>query len=126
MKKMMVMIGMVLSLSSFVVAGDLDQIVGSLNSGNAAAFSNYFDNFLDIKLPEKNEIKNVGKTQATLTIKNFFSENNINGFEKTSDREMGGTMYLTGKLKGTSKTYNITLLMKDRGEKLSIISIRIN
>jgi len=123
---MMVLMGAVLSLSSFFVAGDSDKIINALNQGNAAQFSAYFDNFLDIKLPEKDEIKNVGKTQAAITIKSFFDDINVSGFEKTSQREMGGTMYLTGKLKGSSKTYNITLLMKDRGDKLSIISIRIS
>lgn len=122
----MVLIGVVLSLSSFFVAGDSDKIINALNQGNASQFSAYFDNFLDIKLPEKDEIKNVGKTQAAITIKSFFDDIELNGFEKTSQREMGGTMYLTGKLKGKSSTYNITLLMKDRGDKLSIISIRVS
>lgn len=126
MKNMMIIMGLAASLSSFIIAGDIDKIINALNGGNAAQFSAYFDNFLDIKLPEKDEIKNVGKTQATITIKSFFDESNINGFEKTSQREMGGTMYLTGKLKGSSKSYNITLLMKDRGDKLSIISIRVS
>ena len=66
--------GMVLSLSSFVITGDSDKIIAALQNGNAAQFSSYFDNFLDIKLPEKDELKNVGKTQATITIKNFFDE----------------------------------------------------
>ena len=126
MKKMMVMMGMVLSMSSFIIVGDIDKIINALDAGNAAQFSNYFDDFLDIKLPEKDEIKNVGKNKATIMVKSFFSDNSVSGFEKTSQREMGGTMYLTGKLKGGSKSYNITLLMKDRGDKLSIISIRIS
>lgn len=126
MKKMMVMIGIVVSLNSFIIVGDIDKIISSLNAGNATQFSNFYDDFLDIKLPEKDEIKNVGKNQATITIKSFFDDNAIKGFEKTSQREMGGTMYLTGKLKGSSKSYNITLLMKDRGDKLSIISIRVS
>jgi hypothetical protein len=125
MKKLMVLMVVAISLSSFV-AGDSDKIINALNQGNAAQFSAYFDNFLDIKLPEKDEIKNVGKTQAAITIKSFFDDIHVTGFEKTSQREMGGTMYLTGKLKGNSKAYNITLLMKDRGDKLSIISIRIS
>ena len=118
--------GMVLSLSSFVIVGDIDKIINALNAGNAAQFSSFYDDFLDIKLPEKDEIKNVGKNQASITVKSFFDDNGIKGFEKTSQREMGGTMYLTGKLKGSSKNYNITLLMKDRGDKLSIISIRVS
>ena len=126
MKKMMVLMAVVLSLSSFFVAGDSDKIINALNQGNAGQFSAYFDNFLDIKLPERDEIKNVGKTQAAITIKSFFDDIGVNGFEQTSQREMGGTMYLTGKLKGKSGSYNLTLLMKDRGDKLSIISIRIS
>lgn len=123
---MMVLMGVVFSLSSFIVAGDSDKIIDALNKGNANEFSAYFDNFIDIKLPEKDEIKNVGKTQAAITIKSFFDNVSVTGFEKTSQREMGGTMYLTGKLKGKSGSYNVTLLMKDRGDKLSIISIRIS
>ena len=45
---MMVMVGMILSLSSFFVAGDSDKIISALNQGNAGQFSAYFDNFLDI------------------------------------------------------------------------------
>ena len=59
MKKMMVMMGMVFSLSSFVIVGDIDKIINALNAGNAAQFSSFYDDFLDIKLPEKDEIKNV-------------------------------------------------------------------
>jgi len=119
---------MIASLTTYAisVADDSEKIVSALNDGNASAFSNYFDNFLDIKLLDKDEIKNVGKTQATITIKSFFSDNGIKGFEKTSEREMGGTRYLTGKLKGGSKSYNLTLLMKEKGDKLSIISVRVS
>src|ERR1700752_1369293 len=107
MKKMMVMMGVIISLSSFIIVGDIDKIINALNTGNATQFSAFYDDFLDIKLPEKDEIKNVGKNQASITVKSFFDDNDIKGFEKTSQREMGGTMYLTGKLKGGSKNYNI-------------------
>ncbi len=76
--------------------GDSDTIVSALKQGNATRFTNYFDNFIDIKLPEKDEIKNVGKTQASITVRSFFDDNNIKGFDLTSQREMGGTMYITG------------------------------
>ena len=125
MKKMIAIIGVALSMSAFIVVGDIDKIINALSSGNAVQFSSFYDDFLDIKLLEKDEIKNVGRNQASITIKSFFDDNGIKGFEKTSQREMGGTMYLTGKLKG-NKNYNITLLMKDRGDKLSIISIRVS
>ena len=68
----------------------------------------------------------MGKTQAGITVKSFFDQNSIKGFEPTSQREMGGTSYITGKLQGGSKAYNLTVLMKSKGDKLSIISIRVN
>ena len=126
MKKFILMVGLLVFTGIYAIAGDSDNIVNALKQGNAAQFSNYFDNFIDLKLPEKDEIKNVGKTQATITVKNFFGENNIKGFDVTSQREMNGTMYITGKLQGSSKDYNITMLMKVKGDKLSIITIRIN
>ncbi len=126
MKKFILMVGLAVFVSLYAIAGDSDNIVNSLKQGNAAQFSNYFDNFIDLKFPEKDEIKNVGKTQASITVKNFFSENDIKGFDVTSQREMNGTMYITGKLQGASKNYNITMLMKVKGDKLSIITIRIN
>ena len=126
MKKILLLLGFVVSLSAFQSAADSDKIVAALKQGNAAQFSSFLDNFIDLKLPEKDEVKNVGKTQAGITLKSFFDSNNINGFDLTSQREMGGTSYLTGKLQGGSKSYNLTVLMKAKGDKLSIITIRIN
>ena len=126
MKKFLLLLGFVVSLSAFQSAADSDKIVAALKQGNAAQFSSFLDNFIDLKLPEKDEVKNVGKTQAGITLKSFFDSNNINGFDLTSQREMGGTSYLTGKLQGGSKSYNLTVLMKAKGDKLSIITIRIN
>jgi len=107
------------------LAGSAD-VETALKNGNAAEFSSYFDKFVDIKLPDKDEVKNVGKTQASVAIKSFFDANNIKGFEKISEREMGGTMYLAGKLQGASKNYNITLMIKINGDKQSVITIRIS
>ena len=120
------MLGLMVSLSAFAVSGDTEDIINSLKQGNAGSFSRYFDNFVDIKLPEKDEIKNVGKTQASVTMKSFFDESAINGFELTSQRELSGTMYITGKLKGGAKNYNITLMMKNKNDKVQIITVRIN
>jgi hypothetical protein len=127
MKRFLLMAGLGLMLLSFkAVSGDADSIISALKEGNAEHLSQFFDNILDVKLPEKDEIKNVGKNQAGITLKNFFAENHIKGFELTSQREMGGTMYITGKLQSAGKSYNITLMMKAKGDKMSIITVRIN
>ena len=50
----------------------------------------------------------------------------IKGFENTSQREMSGTMYLTGKLLNNAKGYNITIMMKSKESKWQIITLRIS
>ncbi len=126
MKKFLLLVSVSLAFMSFRFQNGSTEIVNALKQGNAEQFSKYFDNILDIKLPEKDEIKNVGKNQATITLKNFFEDNNVKGFDVTSERELGGTMYMTGKLQGASKNYNLTLMIKNKSDKLAIITIRIS
>ncbi len=128
MKKIIFLLFVSISLSAFSAVGDTDsdEIVNALKQGNAEQFSHFFDNFIDLKLPDKDEIKNLGKTQAGVTMKSFFDANNVKGFELTSQREMSGTMYMAGKLFGSAKNYNITLMMKTKGDRLTIITIRLN
>jgi hypothetical protein len=39
---------------------------------------------------------------------------------------MGGTMYITGKLTGSARAYNITVMMKSKDSKVAVITVRIN
>ena len=121
---------LLLSTAFFIVSGSFAQnnesIGKALNQGNADVFASYFDNFIDKKLPNRDETKNIGKNQATITIKSFFTDEGIKGFTKTSERELAGTMYMTAKLIGKNKTYNITLMMKKKEDNVSIITVRIN
>ena len=124
MKKVFLFIGLMIGLVSF--AQDADAIANTLKTADAARLSGYFDDFIDIKLLDKPEVKNMGRNQAAITLKSFFSENRINGFDKTSQRDMSGTMYLTGKLQNGSKGYNITIMMKMKDAKWQIITLRIS
>lgn len=126
MKKILTLISLSLVLFSFKTADNVPAIVNALKTGNAEEVSKYFDNFIDLKLPERDEIKNVGKTQAGITLQNFFKDSGIKGFELTSQREMGATMYLAGKLQNAGKGYNITILLKNKDGDRQIITVRIN
>lgn len=126
MKKLFLILCSAFLVSSATFAQTGDDIAKTLKEGSADAFANYFDAFVDLKLPEKDEIKNVGKNQATITIKSFFADEGIKGFDKTSERELSGTMYMTGKLAGKNKSYNITIMMKKKGDSFAIITVRIN
>lgn len=126
MKKIFLIVAVAFSLFSFTTISDNDEIIKALKAGNAEQLANYFDSFIDLKLPEKDEVKNMGKNQASIAVKSFFTENGIKSFELTSQREMGGTMYVAGKLQNAGKGFNITLMMKKTGDKQEIITIRIN
>jgi len=110
---------------AFKTQTDAEALVKALKNAEAGQVASYFDKILDIKFPEKEEIKSIGKNQAGIALRSFFTENNINGFELTSQREMGGTMYITGKLLNDGKGHNVTLLLKSKDDKLQIITVRI-
>ncbi|MEO8711065.1 MAG: DUF4783 domain-containing protein [Parafilimonas sp.] len=124
MKKILTILGFLFTLSAF--AQNSDAVVNALKEGSAAKFSSYFSSNLDVKLPQKNEMKNISKAEAASAVSDFFSSNSINDFEVSSQRELGGTMYITGKLKGASQNYNITVMLKNKDNDVMIITVRIN
>lgn len=128
MKTILYTLGLSLFLFSFTpeLQSDADQIVQALKKSDTEQIIKYFDSFIDIKLPEKDEVKNIGKNQAGIIFTSFYENNQINGFDLTSQREMSGTMYITGKLTNDSKGYNLTMLLKIKDGKSQIITIRIN
>ncbi|HWB28484.1 MAG TPA: DUF4783 domain-containing protein [Chitinophagaceae bacterium] len=126
MKKLLLIAALAIASVSFAQANSKDEVVNALKSGDVASFNNYFDNTVDVKLPDKAEAKNVEKGQAGNIVKDFYKQNGIKGFDLTSERAMGGTMYMAGKLTGGAKEYNLTVMLKDKDSKLSVITVRIN
>jgi len=124
MKKIFTIVSVLLSLTIFAQSGNV--VIDALQEGNASKFSNFFSAKVDIKLPQKDEMKDVDRAEAASAIKTFFGENNINGFDVTSQREMSGTMYITGKLKNGKDSYNLTVMLKNKEGSMSVITVRIN
>ena len=105
---------------------DTNGVINALKSANAEQVAEYFDKILDLKFPEKDETKSIGKNQAGIALKTFFENNKIKGFELASQREMGGTMYIAGKLINGAEEYKLTIMLKNKDGKPQIITIRIN
>jgi hypothetical protein len=126
MKKILLLFIVAFAAFGFTGKVDSESIIKALKTGNAEVFASYFDSFIDLKLPEKDELKNMGKNQATIAIKSFFEDNGIKGFQLTSQREMGSTQYISGKLLNNGKGFNITIMMKKTGDKEGIVTVRIN
>ncbi len=117
---------MVVFAAFSVKAQDANNILNALKSGSADQVANHFDKILDIKFPEKEEIKSIGKNQAGIALKSFFDNNNINGFELSSQREMSGTMYIVGKLTNGGDGHKLSMMLKYKDGKPQIITVRIN
>ncbi|HVZ26174.1 MAG TPA: DUF4783 domain-containing protein [Sediminibacterium sp.] len=127
MKSILVGIVCVIGLVSFTYqTGDVEAIVNAFKAADANRIGSFLDDYVDMKLLDKDEVKNIGRNQATITLKAFFADNGIVGFEKVSEREIGNTMYLAGKLLDNGKGHNITILLKQKDGKRQIITLRIN
>jgi len=124
MKKFLTILSFLFSVSAF--AQSSDGVINALKAGSASEFSSYFSNKVDVKFPQKEEMKSISKDDASSAVSNFFSSNKINGFDVTSQREMDGTMYITGKLKGNAQSYNLTVMLKESGNNMQVITVRIN
>lgn len=125
MKKCLFII--VLFLTAFnVKAQQANDVISALKAANADQVANYFDKILDIKFPEKDEIKSIGKNQAGIALKSFFDNNNIKGFELLSQRAMDGTMYIAGKLTNGGDGYKVSIMLKTKEGRPQIITVRIS
>ena len=108
-----------------VKAQDANSLINALKAGDADRVSSHFDKMLDMKFPEKDEIKSIGKNQASIALKSFFNENNIGGFEISSQREMSGVMYIAGKLTNGGEGYKLSMMIKYKEGRPHILTVRI-
>lgn len=126
MKKLLLIGLMLVSMSFSKSQTNINDIVAGFKVGNASQVASFFDDYIDLTLPAKGEIKNMGKNQGEIALKSFFDEIGIKGFDVTSQRESGLTMYIAGRLISKTKAYNVTVLLKNKGGGHQITSIRIN
>ena len=107
--------------------GDADLVIAALKSGNHAEIAKHFAVVVDIKFLDAPEDKIVANEKAAEKLDAFYNEYKIKGFERTAQREIGNTMYMTGKISGATKNYNITLmLMKKNTAPYHIVTLRVN
>ena len=126
MKKILIALAFLVGGISVNAQTENEAIISSLKANNIEALAQYFDEFIDLKLLDKDEVKNISKNQATIALKSFYSENGIKGFDKVSEGGKGTLAYLIGKLTTANKSYNITIQLKQKNGKSEIITIRIS
>ncbi len=103
----------VILFSSFTFIG-IDEVVTAIKSGNAAQIAKYFDNTVEINLPDKSNT--YSKSQAEIVLKDFFANNPVKNFEVIHKGENAGSQYCIGTLITKSGSFRTTIYMKVKGE----------
>ncbi|HYM94514.1 MAG TPA: DUF4783 domain-containing protein [Chitinophagaceae bacterium] len=109
-------------LSSFVQQGNIDEVIGALRSGNADGLSKYFDDNVELTLPDKSD--NYSKAQALLILKDFFNNNNVKNFDVKHKGDNGNGQFCIGTLQTKSGNFRTTVFMKMKGNRELVKNIR--
>ncbi len=123
MKRIFTIISVIGILSSFSVLPGIDEIINALKNGNSSEIAKYFDNTVEIGLPDKSN--SYSKSQAEVVIRDFFSNNPVKSFEVLHKGENSGSQYCIGKLITKNASYRTTVFMKLKGNIQTIQEIRI-
>ncbi len=116
-------LGLMMILSSFTTQSNIDEVISAMKDGNASAVAKYFDNYVDITMPDKSS--NYSKGQAELVIKDFFTTNGIKNFEVKHKGNNDNGEYCIGTLQTKNGNYRATIYMRVKGNKQVIQDIRI-
>jgi hypothetical protein len=122
MKKIVTILLTSVALYSFTSLIGIEDVVTALKTGNAAQISKYFDNTVDITLPEKSN--SYSKSQAEVILRDFFSNNPIKDFQVIHKGDNAGSQYCIGNLITRNNTYRTTIFMKQKGDKQFLQEIR--
>ncbi len=115
--------GIVILLSAFSKQGSsIDEVIGALRSGNSGELSKYFDDNVDLTLPDKSD--SYSKAQAQLIVKDFFGNNGVKGFDLKHKGDSPGGHFCIGTLQTNSGNFRTNVFMKMKNGKEVVKEIR--
>lgn len=109
-------------LSSFGQQSSIDEVIGALRAGNAAELSKYFDDNVEVTLPAKSD--SYSKAQAQLILKDFFTSNDVKGFELKHKGDSPGGHYFIGTLQTKSGNFRAHIFLKTKANKEVVKELR--
>jgi len=113
----------VVLLSSFTLQnGSIDEVIGALRSGNSTELSKYFDDYVELTLPDKSD--NYSKAQAQLIVKDFFSNNGVKNFELKHKGDSPSGHFCIGTLQTNNGNFRTNVFMKMKNRKEVLKEIR--
>jgi hypothetical protein len=117
------LLGTVLLLSSFKLQNSgIDEVIGALRGGNSTELSKYFDDNVELTLPDKSD--SYSKAQAQLIVKDFFGNNGVKGFDLKHKGDSPGGHYCIGTLQTNAGNFRTNVFMKTKNGKEVVKEIR--
>ena len=114
MKHFLVLPVLIVFLSSLIVNAGIDEVVAAMKAGNSVMVAKYFDNVVDISMPDKSN--SYSKSQAEMVIKDFFTSNPVKSFEIIHKGENAGSQFCIGTLQTKNGAFRTTIFMKKKGD----------
>jgi Domain of unknown function (DUF4783) len=115
MKQIFTLMAIGTLLSSFTLFSSIDEVISAMKAGNAADIAKFFDNTVEINMPEKSN--SYSRSQAELVLKDFFSSHGVKSFTVIHKGENSGSQFCIGTLVTKSGSYRTTIFMKQKGDK---------
>jgi hypothetical protein len=122
MKRFLLISSLFAFLMSFTIVSGINEVIGALKAGNSSEIAKYFDNTVEITLPEKSN--SYSKSQGELILRDFFNTNVVKGFTIIHQGENAGSQYCIGTLATKSGSFRTTIYMKQKGDKQIVQEIR--
>jgi hypothetical protein len=114
---------MLLLLSSFKTQeSNIEGVVSALKSGSSSDLSKYFDDSVELTLPDKSD--NYSKAQAQQIVRDFFANNGVKGFELKHKGDGPTGHYCVGTLQTNSGNFRTNVFMKMKNNKEVVKEIR--
>jgi hypothetical protein len=126
MRQILLFVIFALSSLGLKAQNDSELLVQNLQTANFNNLLGYWDNQVEVNLPDLPGQKQFTAKEANELLRSFFNRNNIIGFEKSAARKVGNTIYLTGKLLSGAAKYNLTLLLQENKKGFTIVSMRVS
>ena len=117
------LLGSAMLLTAFTLQrSSIDEVIGALRSGNSTQLSNFFDDNVELTLPDKSD--SYSKAQAQLIIKDFFANNGVKGFELKHKGDSPGGHFCIGTLQTNAGNFRTNVFMKIKNGKEYVKEIR--
>ncbi|MBL7708936.1 MAG: DUF4783 domain-containing protein [Chitinophagaceae bacterium] len=116
------MITAALVFSSFTTQNTIDNVISALRSGNASELSKYFDDNVELTLPDKSD--SYSKAQAQQIVRDFFSNNNVKGFDLKHKGDSPGGHFCIGTLQTGAGNFRTNVFLKSKNGREVIKEIR--